>query len=88
MLPESGVTLQGSLDSHEIAEARHPLLLSNSCQAKLGFTKSSRRGTVSLDDYDNQELEVARQIRTGLLMVRIDHLDSDQFKNLSEDMQQ
>ena len=85
MLPKSGVTLQGALDSHEIADARHPLLLSHSCQARLGFTKSSRRGTVTLDDYDNQELEVARQIRTGLLMVRIDHLDSERFR--SDDMQ-
>ena len=50
------------------------MLLSQACQSHLGFTKSARNGTISLDDHDGQQLEVARQARTGLFMVRIDHL--------------
>ena len=73
------MVLPCSIESHETADSRHPLLISQSCQAKLGFTKSSRKGTITLDDYEDQGLEVARQIRTGLFMVRIDHLLTEQF---------
>ena len=71
LLNESGMVLPGSLNSHEIADSRHPLLISQAAQAKLGFTKSARKGNITLDDYADQGLEVARQIRTGLFMVRI-----------------
>ena len=55
-------------------EKRRPLLLSQACQAKLGMTKRVRDGSITLDDYDAQSLEVARQVGTGLFMIRIDHL--------------
>jgi len=48
-LKESKLVLPGAIDSHEIANSRHPLLISQGCQAKLGFTKSSRKGTITLD---------------------------------------
>ena len=85
-LEESGLVLPGAIDSHEIADARHPLLLSQACQAKLGFTKSSRKGTITLDDYEGQGLEVARQVRTGLFLVRIDHLFYEQYAKLNSDV--
>ena len=31
-------------------------------------------GSITLDDYDAQSLEVARQVVSGLFMIRIDHL--------------
>ena len=39
--------------------------MSQACQAKLGMTKSVRDGSITLDDYDAQSLEVARQVGTG-----------------------
>ena len=38
------------------------------------MTKRVRDGSITLDDYDAQSLEVARQVGTGLFMIRIDHL--------------
>ena len=38
------------------------------------MTKRVRDGSITLDDYDAQSLEVARQVRTGLFMIKIDHL--------------
>ena len=84
LLNESGMVLPGAIDSHETADSRHPLLISQSVQAKLGFTKSARKGTITLDDYEDQGLEVARQIRTGLFMIRIDHLLTEQYLPLPE----
>ena len=47
------------------------------------MTKRVRDGSITLDDYDAQSLEVARQVGTVLCMVRIDHLftteDYDKF---------
>ena len=60
--------------SHEIPEKTHPFLLSQACQAKLGMTKRVRDGSITLDDHDAQSLEVARQVGTGLFMIRTDHL--------------
>ena len=74
--------LPGKLDTHEIADGRHPLLLSQACQAKMGFTKSSRKGIITLDDYEGQHLEVVRQARTGLFMVRIDNLSANHYANI------
>ena len=82
-LNESGTVIPGALDSHE-TDSRHPLLISQAVQAKLGFTKSSRNGAVTLDDYDNQSLEVAREVGTGLFMIRIDHLLAEQYLPLPE----
>ena len=71
-------------DSHEMPNSKHPLLFSQSCQAKLGFKKDVRDGTITMKDYDDQNLEVARQIRTGLFMIRIDHLDPQMFADSSQ----
>ena len=49
-LVESGMTLPGGLCGHEIGDASHVLLLSQSAQANLGFTKSARKGTITFDD--------------------------------------
>ena len=37
--------------------------------------KNVRHGTVELLDYEGQSLKVVRQKRTGLFMIRIDHLN-------------
>ena len=52
----------------------HLLLLSQARQAKLGRTKRVCEGSITLDDYDAQSLEVARQVGTGLVMIMTDHL--------------
>ena len=57
-----------------ILEKTHPLLVSQACQANLGMTKRVGDGSITLDDYDAQTLEVARQVETGLFMISIDHL--------------
>ena len=38
------------------------------------MTKRVRDGSITLDDYGAQSLEVAPQVETGLFMIRIDHL--------------
>ena len=68
------MVIPGCVHSHEILEKTHPLFVSQACQAKLGMTKRVRDGSITLDDYDAQSLEVARQVGTGLFMMRIDHL--------------
>ena len=65
--------------SHEIPEKTHLLLLSQACQAKLGMTKRVRDGSITVDDYDAQSSEVARQVGTGRFMIRIDHLVYDDY---------
>ena len=62
------------VQSYEIPEKTHPLLVSQACQAKLGMTKRVRDSSITLDDYDAQSLEVARQVGTVLLMITVDHL--------------
>ena len=37
-------------------------------------------GTIKLEDYEFQGLEVARQAKTGLFMIRIDHLFLKDYK--------
>ena len=85
-LKESGRVVPGALDSHETEPSPdvrpHPLLLSNKVQARLGFTKSARNGKVTLDDFEGQSLEVARDKGSGLLMIRIDHLFIEQYQTL------
>ena len=78
-LMQSRLNLPGAIDSHEIADKSHPMLLSQTAQAKFGFIKNIRRGTLTLEDYANQGSEVARQKGTGLFMVRIDHLDLGEY---------
>ena len=83
-LEETGLTLPGGLESHEMEEGNHVLLLSQAVQANLGFLKSVRNGTIVMEDYDGQHLEVARQVRTGLFMIRIDHLLIEDFSRLKK----
>ena len=73
-LIKSKLDIQGSLCSHEMDAGDHVLLLSQSVQAKLGMIKNARSGSISLLDY--QELEVVRMAKTGLFMIRIDHLSA------------
>ena len=54
--------------------SKHPMLLSQAAQSMLGFKKNVRDGTIQLKDYDDQNLEVVRQVRTGLFMVKMDHI--------------
>ena len=42
-LVESGLNIPGSVDSHEIPDKDHPLLLSQAVQAKFGFVKNMRK---------------------------------------------
>ena len=63
----------------EFREKTHPLLVSQACQAKSGMTKRVRDGSTTLDHYDAQSLEVARQVRIGMFMIRIDHLIRDDY---------
>ena len=76
---KSGMNIPGVLESYtvqySVAESSTPLLLSQAVQAKLGFRKDVRNGTIELIDYEGQSLKVVRQARTGLFMVRIDHLN-------------
>ena len=73
-LYESDMVIPGCVHSHEVPKKTHPLLLSQACQAKLGMTKRVRDGSITLDDYETQSLEVVRQVGTGLFMIRIDRL--------------
>ena len=43
------------------------------------MTKRVRDGSITLDDYDAQSLEVPRQVGTGLFQTRIDHLIRDDY---------
>ncbi len=83
LMEKSQLTLPGIIDSHEIETSHHPMLLSQSAQAKLGFRKSSRKGTIELEDHPGETVEVARQKGTGLFMVRIDHLIINEYISAS-----
>ena len=43
------------------------------------MTKRVRDGSITLDDYDAHSLEVARQVVTGLFMIRIATLIRDNY---------
>ena len=49
-------------------------MVSQACQATLGMTKRVPDGSITLDDHDAQSLEVARQVVTGLFLIRTGHL--------------
>ena len=78
-LQESDMVIPGCVHSHEIPEKTHPLLLSQACLAKLGMRKRVRESSITLVDCDAPSLEVARQVGTGLFMIRIDHLTHDDY---------
>ena len=52
--------------SHENPEKTHPLSVSQACQAQLRMTQHVRDGSITLDEYDTESLEVARRVETGL----------------------
>ena len=74
MLTPSRLRLPGLIESHQVRDGKHLMLPSQAAQAKLGFVKNVRRGTIMLEDYEGQEIEVCRQVNTGLYIIRIDHL--------------
>ena len=78
-LQESDMVIPGCVHSHEISEKTHLLLVSHACQAKLGMTKRARDGSIALDDYDAQSLEVARQVVTGLFVLIMDRSIFDDY---------
>ena len=78
-LQESDMVIPGCVHSHEIPKKKHLLSLSQACQAKLGMTTRVRDGSITLDDYDTQSLEVVRQVRTGLFVIRIDNLKNNDY---------
>lgn len=78
LLKGSGLTLPESVQSHETPDAKRPMFLSQSWQAKLGLRKNMRKGTHILEAY-GEELEVARQACAGLCMIRIAHLLADDY---------
>ena len=55
------------------------MLLSQACEARLGMTKRLREGSITIDDYDSQPLEVVRQPWTRLSTMRIDHFVHDDY---------
>ena len=81
LLEKIGVVIPGTVFSHEVPGADHPMLLSQTCQAKMGLNKSMRQGIMTLEDYDDNELEVVRQKGTGLFMIRIDHIKLDDYRD-------
>jgi len=81
MLEESQLRLPGSVESHEMKHGTHPLLISQSVQAKLGMRKDMREGSITFKDYDDQRVEVCRQKGTGLFIIRIDHFSIDDYLN-------
>ena len=85
LLQPSDMIVQGSVVSHEMPGSAHPMLLSQSAQALLGFKKDVREGTIKMKDYDDQDLEVVRQLRTGLFMVRMDHIHLERCEELWRD---
>ena len=74
-LKQSNLIIPGCVVSHQMPGSTHPMLLSQHAQSMLGFKKDVRDGPIQLKDYDNQDLEVVRQERTGLFMIRTDHTD-------------
>ena len=71
LLPKVKEALIGSLQSCEMENCSHALLLSQSAQAMLGMVKDMRAASISLKDYD-EYLPVYRSHDNGLLVIRID----------------
>ena len=47
-------------------------------------SKDVRDGTIVMKDHEDQHLEVVRQIKTGLIMIRIDHRKPHRFMDQSD----
>ncbi len=61
-LLESGMRIPGVMKSYQIGDSEHPLLISQSVQAMLGFVKDVRNGIITMTDYGGQNLEVVRLV--------------------------
>lgn len=71
LLRNSGITLAGVIESHELQGSEVPLLLSLSAQEKLGLIKNLRTGRCYLADYPDEEIELCRSSGNGLLVINI-----------------
>ena len=68
-LLNSGLSLPGKMHSHE-QPGKHPLLLSEESQARLGFDKNMRSSTIKLLDYDD-EIQIYKATGSGLRVICI-----------------
>ena len=77
-LKNSGLLLPNFVESHEQA-GKHPLLLSQETQAKLGFCKDMRGGTLYLKDYDDY-IDLYRAKGTGLVVICVSHFPTGDLR--------
>ena len=68
-----------ALDEFVFEEKAHPLLSLQTYRARPGMTKREREHSITLDDYDPQSSEVARQLGTESFLIRIDHSVHDDY---------
>ena len=69
-----GRAISLQIESHE-QKGRHPILLSDASQGKLGMLKDMRTGQVKMIDYDD-DLEVCRTHGSGLKVICISNCPS------------
>ena len=79
-LKECGKLVPGTIESHE-QEGRHPLLLSDSSQARMGMVKDMRLGKVTLKDYDDS-LDIYSAEGSGLKVICVSHFPKDLIPEL------
>ena len=79
VLSHPGITISDSCSrhSHEIPKKDTSFVTVPGVSGKARMTKRVRDGSITLDDYDGQSLEVVRQVGTGLFIIGIDHLIYD-----------
>ena len=65
---ETGKSVHGVLESHQLSKGRSPLLLSLHAQTHLGLVKDLNNGVVSMD---GKHLKVYRCVHTGLMMLAV-----------------
>ncbi|CAE7418365.1 GIP [Symbiodinium sp. CCMP2592] len=70
-------TLNGDLESSELENDEVLCLLSLQDQTQLGLVKDLRAGRVTLKDYPDVWLPVARHVRTGLILLNISSFGKD-----------
>ena len=69
--------LNGDLESSELENDEVLCLLSLQDQTQLGLCKDLRSGRVTLTDFPNVWLPVARHVRTGLLLLNVSSFKKD-----------
>ena len=80
-LNKSKTILPGWLGSHE-QKGKHPLLMSDESQARMGFVKDMREGKIYLKDYDDY-IDVYRAEGSGLKVICISHFPKGKL-NMSD----